>query len=30
MRPKDFDVVLCCNQLGDILSDLTVVYSGSL
>ena len=19
MRPQDFDVVLCCNQLGDIL-----------
>lgn len=30
MRPEDFDVVLCCNQLGDILSDLTAVYSGSL
>ena len=30
MRPKDFDVVLCCNQLGDIFSDLTGVFSGSL
>lgn len=29
-RPEDFDVVLCCNQLGDILSDLTAVYAGSL
>ncbi|MCG7519784.1 3-isopropylmalate dehydrogenase [Ruegeria sp. Ofav3-42] len=29
-RPEDFDVVLSCNQLGDILSDLTAVYSGSL
>ena len=29
-RPKDFDVVIACNQLGDILSDLTAVYSGSL
>lgn len=29
-RPADFDVVLSCNQLGDILSDLTAVYSGSL
>ena len=29
-RPGDFDVVLCCNQLGDILSDLTAVYAGSL
>ena len=30
MRPQDFDVVLCCNQLGDILSDLAGVYAGSL
>jgi 3-isopropylmalate dehydrogenase len=30
MRPKDFDVVLCCNQLGDIFSDLTGVFSASL
>ncbi|MEM8651993.1 MAG: 3-isopropylmalate dehydrogenase [Pseudomonadota bacterium] len=30
MRPKDFDVVLCCNQLGDLFSDLTAVYPGSL
>lgn len=29
-RPTDFDVVLCCNQLGDVLSDLTAVYAGSL
>ena len=28
MRPQDFDVVLCCNQLGDILSDLAGVYAG--
>ena len=30
MRPRDFDVVLCCNQLGDIFSDLTGAYAGSL
>ena len=30
MRPDDFDVVLCCNQLGDIFSDLTGTFSGSL
>ncbi len=30
MRPHDFDVVLSCNQLGDVLSDLTAVYAGSL
>lgn len=30
MRPRDFDVVLCCNQLGDLFSDLTGVLSGSL
>ena len=30
MRPQSFDVVLCCNQLGDILSDLTGAYAGSL
>ncbi len=29
-RPADFDVVLCCNQMGDVLSDLTAVYAGSL
>ncbi len=29
-RPGNFDVVLSCNQLGDVLSDLTAVYSGSL
>ena len=29
-RPEDFDVVIGCNQLGDILSDLTAVYAGSL
>lgn len=29
-RPGDFDVVLACNQMGDVLSDLTAVYSGSL
>ncbi|MEL6768114.1 MAG: 3-isopropylmalate dehydrogenase [Pseudomonadota bacterium] len=29
-RPHDFDVVLSCNQLGDVLSDLTAVYAGSL
>ena len=29
-RPRDFDVVLCCNQLGDIFSDLTGVLEGSL
>lgn len=30
MRPHDFDVVLACNQMGDVLSDLTAVYAGSL
>lgn len=30
MRPCDFDVVLCCNQLGDLFSDLTGAYAGSL
>ena len=30
VRPRDFDVVLCCNQLGDVLSDLTGVLAGSL
>ena len=30
MRPHNFDVVLCCNQLGDLLSDLTGAYAGSL
>lgn len=30
MRPRDFDVVLCCNQLGDLFSDLTGVFAGSL
>ncbi|MEO1456981.1 MAG: isocitrate/isopropylmalate family dehydrogenase [Pseudomonadota bacterium] len=30
MRPRDFDVVLCCNQLGDLFSDLTGAYAGSL
>lgn len=29
-RPTDFDVVLCCNQLGDLLSDMTAVFAGSL
>ncbi|MTI00890.1 3-isopropylmalate dehydrogenase [Roseibium sp. RKSG952] len=29
-RPGDFDVVLCCNQMGDVLSDLSAVYAGSL
>lgn len=29
-RPGYFDVVLCCNQLGDLFSDLTGVLSGSL
>ena len=29
-RPTDFDVVLSCNQLGDVLSDLTGVLAGSL
>ncbi len=29
-RPRDFDVVLCCNQLGDLFSDLTGTYAGSL
>lgn len=29
-NPDAFDVVLCCNQLGDIFSDLTAVYAGSL
>ena len=30
MRPRDFDVVLCCNQIGDLFSDLTASYAGSL
>ena len=30
VRPGDFDVVLCCNQLGDIFSDLTGAFTGSL
>jgi 3-isopropylmalate dehydrogenase len=30
MRPHDFDVVIGCNQMGDILSDLTAVFAGSL
>ena len=30
MRPRDFDVVLCCNQLGDLFSDLTGAFAGSL
>ncbi|MEO1121340.1 MAG: 3-isopropylmalate dehydrogenase [Pseudomonadota bacterium] len=30
MRPRDFDVVLCCNQLGDLFSDLIGAYAGSL
>ncbi|MGA0235479.1 MAG: 3-isopropylmalate dehydrogenase [Alphaproteobacteria bacterium] len=30
VRPRDFDVVLACNQLGDVFSDLTGVLSGSL
>lgn len=30
MRPRDFDVVLCCNQLGDIFSDVTASHAGSL
>ena len=30
MRPGDFDVVLCCNQLGDLFSDLTGSLAGSL
>ena len=29
-RPCDFDVVLCCNQLGDIFSDLTGTLAGTL
>jgi 3-isopropylmalate dehydrogenase len=30
MRPRDFDVVIGCNQMGDVLSDLAAVYAGSL
>ena len=30
MTPAEFDVVLCCNQLGDLFSDLTGVLAGSL
>ncbi|MFC3614151.1 isocitrate/isopropylmalate family dehydrogenase [Lutimaribacter marinistellae] len=30
MRPHDFDVVIGCNQMGDVLSDLTAVFAGSL
>lgn len=30
MRPHDFDVVIGCNQIGDIFSDLAAVFAGSL
>lgn len=30
MRPTQFDVVVCCNLLGDLLSDLAAVVSGGL
>lgn len=30
MRPRDFDVALCCNQLGDLFSDLAGALAGSL
>lgn len=30
MRPRDFDVILGCNLLGDILSDLAAIVSGGL
>lgn len=30
MDPTRFDVVVCCNLLGDLLSDLTAVVSGGL
>ena len=30
MQPSDFDVVVCCNLLGDLLSDLAAVVSGAL
>ena len=29
-RPKDFDVIMGCNFLGDILSDLAAIISGGL
>ena len=29
-NPKAFDVIICCNFLGDLLSDLAAVVSGSL
>ena len=30
MRPKDFDIVLACNFLGDLFSDLAGIISGGL
>ena len=30
MRPKDFDIVLACNFLGDLFSDLAGIVSGGL
>ena len=30
MRPRDFDVVLACNFLGDLFSDLAGIISGSI
>ncbi|MEM7076344.1 MAG: isocitrate/isopropylmalate family dehydrogenase [Pseudomonadota bacterium] len=30
MHPDAFDVVLCCNQLGDLFSDLAGTFAGSL
>lgn len=30
MRPSEFDVIIACNQLGDIFSDLTGTLAGSL
>ena len=30
MNPTQYDVVLCCNLLGDLLSDMTAVISGGL
>ncbi len=30
MQPTQFDVILCCNLLGDLLSDMTAALSGGL
>ena len=30
MRPRDFDTVIGCNLMGDLLSDLAAIVSGGL